>query len=176
MRPLLLCIVLVCGSAIPAGAQQLKEITNSIGMKLVLIHAGSFTMGSPKSEIGRQEDETPHEVTISNSYYLGAFEVTQGQYEKVIGENPSQFKDLKNPVENVNWDKAISYCKRLSEMPEEKAANRVYRLPTEAEWEYACRATSSTAYSFGDREGELESTGGLLKTRFVGPIQWDRKV
>ena len=129
-----------------------ESITNSIGMKLVLIHPGSFTMGSPKEKLA---DETPHEVTISKSYHLGAYEVTQDQYEKVMGANPSQFKGAKNPVEMVSWDNAVSFCKKLSELPDEKAAGREYRLPTEAEWEYACRAGSTTSYGFGDTAESL---------------------
>ena len=119
-------------------------------MKLVLIHAGSFAMSSPKEEVERQRDETLHEVTISKSYYLGVHEVTQAQYEKVMGNNPSNFKGAKNPVEMVSWGESVSFCNKLSELPEEKAAGREYRLPTEAEWEYACRAGSTTSYSFGD--------------------------
>jgi formylglycine-generating enzyme required for sulfatase activity len=141
----------------PAKAQAPKEITNSIGMKLVLIPKGTFMMGSPESEKGRKENETQHEVTISKGYYLGVYEVTQAQYEKVIGKNPSRFQgaivgnenaDL--PVENVSWHDAVEFCKKLSDLPEEKKAGRVYRLPTEAQWEYACRAGGETAYSFGE--------------------------
>ncbi|MFM8399624.1 MAG: formylglycine-generating enzyme family protein, partial [Pirellula sp.] len=90
-------------------AQAPKEITNSIGMKLVLIPKGTFMMGSPESEEGRDENETQHEVTISKDYYLGVYEVTQAQYEKVIGNNPSRFQEAivgnENadlPVENVS--------------------------------------------------------------------------
>ncbi len=149
MRPVLLCILLVCGLTTPASAQQQKSITNSIGMKLVLIHAGSFTMGSPESEPGRQTNESLHKVTISKSYYLGAYEVTQGEYAKVMGKTPSFFKGNQLPVELVNWDDAVSFCKQLSELPDEKGAGRVYRLPAEAEWEYACRAGGKTAFSLG---------------------------
>ena len=150
----------------PAKAQAPKEITNSIGMKLLLIPKGTFMMGSPESEQGRNEDETQHEVTISKDYYLGVYEVTQAQYEKVIGKNPSYFQgaivgnenaDL--PVDNVSWDDVVEFCKKLSELPEEKKAGRMYRLPTEAEWEYACRAGSKTAYSFDDEEGLLPEYG-----------------
>ncbi len=139
-------------------AQSPKEITNSIGMKLVLIPKGTFMMGSPESEKGRdKDDETQHEVTISKDYYLGVIEVTQGQYEKVMGTNPSHFQkqfirksdSSMYPVEQVSWEDAVEFCKKLSELPEEKKAGRVYRLPTEAEWEYACRAGSKAAYSFG---------------------------
>ena len=147
-------------------AQPPKELTNSIGMKLVLISKGTFMMGSPESEEGRQQNESQHEVTISNDYYLGAYEVTQTQYQTVIGNNPSCYQgalvgnqnaDL--PVENVSLDDAVEFCKKLSELPEEKKAGRVYRLPTEAQWEYACRAGSKTIYSFDDEEGLLPEYG-----------------
>jgi formylglycine-generating enzyme required for sulfatase activity len=137
-------------------AQAPKEITNSIGMKLVLITKGTFMMGSPESEEGRKENETQHKVTISKDYYLGVYEVTQAQYEKVMGKNPSYFQgaivgneNANLPVENVSWDDTVEFCKKLSDLPEEKKAGRLYRLPTEAEWEYACRAGSKAAYSFG---------------------------
>ncbi len=150
MRPLVMIIVLLLGST--AYAQQLKSITNSIGMKLVLIHAGSFTMGSLAEVLGKNILDNGHEVALSNSFYLGVYEVTQEQYEKVKGENPCIFKGAKNPVENVSWEDAVSFCKMLSDLPEERTAGRVYRLPTEAEWEYACRANSTTEYCFGDSD------------------------
>jgi len=144
-------------------AQPPKEITNSIGMKLVLIPKGTFMMGSPASEEHHDESETQHEVTISKDYYLGVTEVTQGQYEKVMGTNPSFFqkRELRKsdssmyPVEQVSWEDAVEFCKKLSDLPEEKKAVREYRLPTEAEWEYACRAGSKTAYSFGESSKSL---------------------
>ena len=153
---LLIAGVILLSLAEHLQAQQPKQITNSIGMKLMLIPKGTFMMGSPESEQGRFENETQHDVTISKDYYLGVYEVTQAQHEKVMGKNPSHFQgaivgnenaDL--PVENVSWEDAVEFCKKLSELPEEKKAGRVYRLPTEAEWEYACRAGSKTAYSFG---------------------------
>jgi len=147
----------------PAKAQAPKEITNSIGMKLVLIPKGTFMMGSPESEEGHQRNnETQHEVTISKDYYLGVYEVTQAQYEKVIGKNPSLFQRAivgneiaDRPVENVSWDDTVEFCKKLSDLPEEKKAGRLYRLPTEAEWEYACRAGGKTAFSFGESSESL---------------------
>ena len=138
-----------------------KEITNSIGMKLVLIPAGKFLMGSPKDEKERDPDEEQHEVSITKPFYLGVYEVTQAEYEKVMGKNPSWFsakgegkvKDMDTsrfPVERVSWDNAVAFCKKLSELPEEKKAGRVYRLPTEAEWEYACRAGTKTVFHYGN--------------------------
>jgi formylglycine-generating enzyme required for sulfatase activity len=127
-----------------------EEITNSIGMKFRLIRPGTFRMGSPASESGRDNDETQHSVTISKPYYLGIYEVTQEQYERVMGKNPSYFKGARDPVENVSWEDAVAFIEKLNGMPSEKDAGRVYRLPTEAEWEYACRAGSESAYCFGD--------------------------
>ena len=152
-------------------AQSAKEITNSIGMKLVLIPKGTFIMGSLVSEEGHEKNEGQHEVTIGKDYYLGVTEVTQGQYEKTMGTNPSYFQkqvpsyfqkqvirksdSSMYPVEMVSWEDAVEFCKKLSDLPEEKKAGRVYRLPTEAEWEYACRSGSKSAYSFGDSSKSL---------------------
>jgi formylglycine-generating enzyme required for sulfatase activity len=167
-------------------------VINSIGMKLVLIPKGSFMMGSPHEKapwLGSwmYSDEEQLQVTISKDYYLGVAEVTQGQYEKVMGNNPSRFQggrikgnSLNHPVEQVSWKDAVQFCRNLSGLPEEKKAGRVYRLPTEAEWEYACRAESETAFSFGDSKHSLgdfawslHNSGG--KTHPVGeknPNAW----
>ncbi len=177
MRSLVLILVLLAGS--PTFGQQPKEIINSIGMKLVLIPAGTFTMGSPSGEVGRSFREMQHEVTLTKSYFLGVYEVTQDQYEKVMGSNPSRFKGSKKPVESVSWEDAVSFCKKLSELPEEKAAGREYRLPTEAEWEYACRAGSTTSYSFGETAeslGEYDwfAVGSAGKSHPVGEKKANR--
>src|SRR5262249_15182343 len=120
-----------------------KIITISIGMKLAYIKPGSFMMGSPKDEEDRKADEQQHEVEIAQPFYMGVYLVTQEQYEKVMGSNPSYFTREKGggpdyPVERVSWDDALAFCKKLSDLAEEKELGRVYRLPTEAEWEYAC--------------------------------------
>jgi prepilin-type processing-associated H-X9-DG protein len=131
------------------------EVVNSLGMRFVVIPAGEFTMGLP--DAGYQgpypPDAIPHRVRISRAYRLGRHEVTQRQYSAVVGSNPSghaatgEFRERVGgadtsdwPVENVSWDDAVEFCRRLSERPEEMASGRRYRLPTEAEWEYACRA------------------------------------
>ena len=137
-----------------------REITNSIGMKLVPIAKGNLQMGSLFREEGYRLAEQRHGVTLTRDYYLGAFEVTQAQFLKLMGNNPSHFQgdqiddgDSSNhPVDRVSWEDAVEFCKRLSVLPEEKAAGRVYRLPTEAEWEYACRAGSNAPFSFGGLE------------------------
>ena len=158
-----------CRSGAASEAPLPKLAVNSLGMKLALIPAGEFLMGSAESAPGAREDEQPqHRVRISKPFYLGVYEVTQGEFEQVMGENLSSFsrtgllKDAPEeldvsrlPADNVTWYAAIEFCRRLSEMPAEKQAGRVYRLPTEAEWEYACRAGTTTIFAFGD---ELSST------------------
>ena len=133
---------------------KVETITNSIGMKLVLIPAGTFTMGSPRSEAERINEETLHDVTISRPFYLGVYEVTQSEFDKImrgieLHRRPA-FPGERNPAEQLEWKTARLFCEKLSEQPEEKAAGRRYRLPTEAEWEYACRAGTKTAFHYGD--------------------------
>jgi formylglycine-generating enzyme required for sulfatase activity len=135
-------------------------LTNSVGMKLAYIPAGKFMMGSPADEAERSDEELQHEVTISKAFYFGVCEVSQREFKLVI--LPSGLKlqapifDEKrgggpeHPRENITWYQAVAYCKALSELPAEKQAGRTYRLPTEAEWEYACRAGTKTAFHFGN--------------------------
>jgi formylglycine-generating enzyme required for sulfatase activity len=161
-------------------------LTNSIGMKLVLIPPGEFRMGSAQEEIDRLLKEAKegnrrewyiagipcespqHRVVITRPFYLGMYEVTQAEYESVMGTNPSLYsasgrrkeavagKDTSRfPVETVTWEDATQFCRKLSALPKEKAAARAYRLPTEAEWEYACRAGTTTRYHFGDDGARL---------------------
>jgi formylglycine-generating enzyme required for sulfatase activity len=139
-----------------------KTITNTIGMKLVLIPAGEFLMGSPDTDNDAKADEKPqHRVRITRPFYLGATEVTQGQYQSITGESPSNYKGSDDlPVQQVSWNDAIAFCNRLSEREDLKPYYQFdgraqpggdgYRLPTEAEWEYACRAGTTTRFSLGD--------------------------
>lgn len=126
-------------------------VTNSIGMKLVPIPAGEFLMGSPGNDSpGDNNEEFQHRVHIATPFFMGMHEVSQKQYEDVTGENPSQFQGQDLPVEHLFWKQAAQFCNMLSELPAERQAGRRYRLPTEAEWEYACRAGTATTYNTGD--------------------------
>jgi formylglycine-generating enzyme required for sulfatase activity len=142
-------------SAVAAKAPE--RITNSIGMTLVLIPAGEFLMGSSDSDQEADDNEKPqHRVRITRPFYLGATAVTQGQYRAVTGRSPSDFKESDDlPVEQVSWNDAIAFCERLNELEKDQLEGARYRLPTEAEWEYACRAGSTTRYSFGDDAARL---------------------
>lgn len=131
-----------------------KNIVNTIGMELVLIPAGTFMMGCDRNFINCYADETPpHQVNISKAFYLGKYEVTQAEWVAVMGSNPSKYKGRTNPVEQVSWDDVQEFIHNLNE----KEGHTRYRLPTEAEWEYAARAGSKTAYSFGDDARQLGS-------------------
>ena len=125
------------------------DFTNSIGMKFKLIPAGEFIMGSPEDEKGHNNNEQQHSVRITKPYYLGVFEVTQGEFTKVMSLSPWKMKKRKEgmdyPASCVSWGEAAEFCRKLS-----AKEGRIYRLPTESEWEYACRAGSNTAYSFGN--------------------------
>ncbi len=154
-----------------------KKVINSIGMEFSHISAGRFKMGSPEKEAQRSHDETQHEVIITQEFWLGVHEVTQRQFKKVMGYNPSYFSaDGKGkpgatycerskpaggkgkihgetgdyPVENVSWTEAIEFCTKLNDLAKEHG--RTYRLPTEAEWEYACRAGTACyqVFCFGN--------------------------
>ena len=136
------------GSAGPAAG---GTWTNTLGMEFVGIPAGSFVMGSPEHEEGRYSDERQREVRISQGFWMGKYEVTQGEWEAVMGTNPSGFPECgaRCPVERVSWDDVQEFIRRLNER--ESASGYVYRLPTEAEWEYAARAGTT-----GARHGELD--------------------
>ena len=125
----------------------------NLSMEMLWVKPGTFEMGSPLSEKHRRDDETRHTVTLTQGFYLGKHEVKQTHWEKVMGSNPSHFKGGDRPVESVSWTDVTSFCYKLTEL-ERKAgrlpAGMAYQLPTEAQWEYACRAGTTTAYSFGD--------------------------
>ena len=151
-----------------------------VAMKLVLISAGEFMMGSPDSDVPRDlkpenillaatDDEKPrHKVSISRPFYMGVYPVTQAQYEAVMGENPSDFYGPETPVEEVSWQDAEAFCVELGDR-----VGREVRLPTEAEWEYACRAGTTTRYCFGDDEKPLlGATRGTVATPQAARPSW----
>ena len=147
-------------STAPAAGKRFYRAVADVRTNLVFIPPGTFRMGSPTNEVGRNEvdpqigADPQRAVTISRGFWMGKYEVTQAEYLAVTGTNPSGFKgDPNRPVDSVSWFNATNYCGKLTQ--QERAAGRiptnsVYRLPTEAEWEYACRAWTSTRFSHGD--------------------------
>jgi uncharacterized protein (TIGR02996 family) len=163
-------------------------LKNSIGMELALIPPGSFWLGSPKNETGRYPDESPRRlIELTKPFYLGVYPVTQAEYREVMGNSPSAFSPTGSraalvvgldtsrfPVEEVTWEAADAFCKALSKRPAERKAKRVYRLPTEVEWEYACRggAAMTTAFPYGKKLtyqlANFKRKGSLQRTSAVG--------
>jgi len=178
--------------SIPATGQRFYRVISSNNIpgspdasKLTWVAPGMFVMGSPVTEAEREyfgDDETQHTVIISRGFYMGKYLVTQADYQAVMGSNPSHFSgNPNNPVEQVSWNDATNYCAVLTQ--QQQAAGTippgwVYRLPTESEWEYACRAGTTTALYFGNaiREGmanfysydEYDSTNGTITTNTAG--------
>ncbi len=133
------------------------DLGDGVKLEMLLIPPGSFTMGSPTTEAKRPGDdefETPHKVTLTQPYYLAKYELTQAQYEKVMGTNPSVKKDATVPVSDVTWDDAVAFCKKASELQK-----REIQLPSEAQWEYACRAGTQTAFYTGNDDAALDKAG-----------------
>ncbi len=135
----------------------------NVWMDLVLIRPGCFVMGS---ETGDSDEVPMHRVQISEPFYLGKYEVTQAQWEALMQDNPSYFRGPKNPVESVTWDMCQEFIKRLGK----KAPGRKFSLPTEAQWEYACRAGTTTRYSFGDNEKQLSTYAWCDVTSGTNPV------
>jgi formylglycine-generating enzyme required for sulfatase activity len=161
------------------------DLNATVAMDMLWVPAGTFTMGSPTTEAGRQSDrEDEHNVSLTKGFYLGKYEVTQAQYEAVIGSNPSEFNATGNgnrPVEKVTWTEAVAFCNLLTN--QEQAAGRLpagwaYVLPTESQWEYACRAGTTTTYSWGatiassnanyNWDGAYNTGSDFKQTRDVG--------
>ena len=121
-----------------------ENLGNGITLEMVKIPGGEFIMGSPTEEEGREATEGPQHQVIVKPFFMGKFAVTQAQYQEIMGNNPSRLKREKHPVDSVNWNNAIEFCQKLT-----KKTGRTYRLPSEAEWEYACRTRTSTPFHFG---------------------------
>jgi formylglycine-generating enzyme required for sulfatase activity/serine/threonine protein kinase len=148
------------------------SLGNNISIKLKLIPGGKFRMGSPADEFKRDYDEGPaHEVSI-NYFWIGKFEITQAQYKKVTGRNPSTYRGNLKPVENVSWYEAKNFCAKLSRLTQKQI-----RLPSEAEWEYCCRAGTQTPYYWGTMWDSSKSWSGVKNTtNTVGsltPNRWE---
>jgi len=173
--------------SIPQSPQTFIEtLSGNIKLEMVKIPAGNFLMGTEEAEVIRLckeyetawfENEMPQHRVNLQEFYLGKYPITQGQYQAIMGNNPSHFKDNpKNPVERVTWDNAQEFCQKLSEK-----TGKNYRLPSEAEWEYACRAGTQTRYYFGDNEEQLGEyawyrDNSASKTHPVGqkkPNNWE---
>ena len=136
----------VMAQEVKPGKVDVIDLGKDVKLEMVLVPAGKFKMGSPESEKARRNDEKQYEVTLTKPFYMGKYEVTQEQWESVMGNNPSsRTKGAKLPVTDVSWEDCQEFIKKLN-----ASTKGGYRLPTEAEWEYACRAGTTTAYSYGD--------------------------
>lgn len=148
-----LTIIFGLFASLSVNAQEVKtgevdviDLGKGVKLEMVLIPAGKFMMGSFALEEGREKYENEREITITKRFYMGKYEVTQEQWEAVMGNNPCREKKPKLPVTAISWNDSQEFIKKLNAKTNEK-----YRLPTEAEWEYACRAGTRTRYSFGDK-------------------------
>lgn len=153
---LLVCaLFIVYSTCISYAEQPVKKFTNKLGMEFVLIPAGTFMIGSPKDEPGRYANEIQHRVNLTKAFYMQTTEVTQGQWKAIMGKNPAAHKGCGDncPVEQVSWNDVQTFIQKLNQ----KEGTDRYRLPTEAEWEYACRAGSTTKFCFGDDETKLSA-------------------
>lgn len=152
-----------------------KFVSNSLDIKFALVPAGKFTIGSPDAELHRNADKSQQEIAITRAFYLGVFEVTQGQYKKIAGTKPSFFsangagkqrvdkRDTSSyPVERVSWHDAVAFCQKLS-----TTEGKTYRLPTEAEWEYSCRAGTTSVFHYGNNfNSTLGNINGLVYSSY----------
>ena len=144
-------------------ALEIVDIGKGVSLELLIVPAGKFTMGSPISEPGRTNNELEHEVTISKSFFLGKYEVTQAQWEAIMDDNPSSEGGAKLPVTDVSYEDCQKFIKKLNEK-----TSGGFRLPTEAEWEYASRAGTKTPYAVGERFGKDQAN--FLDSKIGKPV------
>ena len=151
--------------------QKIEDLGNGIKLAMVYIPGGSFLMGSPQNEAGRSDIESPqHKVTLQ-PFYMSKYPITQEQYQAMMGNNPSKFKGEKRPVENVNWHKARDFCKKVS-----RKTGKIYRLPSESQWEYACRAGTTTPFYFGETiTSELVNYNGKYPYAYAPKDQYRKE-
>jgi formylglycine-generating enzyme required for sulfatase activity len=122
-----------------------EDLGNGVKLEMVEIPAGTFYMGSPENEAGRNDSESPqHQVNVP-SFFMGKYPLTQAQYQAIMGNNPAHFKGNNRPVECVSWNNAVNFCRKLNQK-----TGKNYKLPSEAQWEYACRAGTTTPFYFGE--------------------------
>jgi uncharacterized protein (TIGR02996 family) len=168
-------VELLAAGVRPCLPRRTVALAKGVDMTFAWIPPGTFLMGSPPSEQNRYKNESQHKVTLTKGFYLGVHEVTQAQWQAMIGDNTSFFKGDNLPVETVSWEDCQAFCEKLSQLD-----GKHYGLPTEAEWEYACRAGTTTAYFFGDDPSHLGDYGWFYdnaerKTHDVGtkiPNAW----
>ena len=146
-----------------SGKEEITDLGKDVKLEMILIPAGKFVMGSPASEKGHRVNETQHEVTLTKPFYMGKYEVTQEQWDAVMVNNRSFYRGPKLPVTSVSWENCQEFIKKLN-----AKTSGGYRLPTEAEWEYSCRAGTTTAYSNGDSITKNDSNVEGLSTKVVG--------
>ena len=146
-----------------SGKEEITDLGKDVKLEMILIPAGKFVMGSPASEKGHRVNETQHEVTLTKPFYMGKHEVTQDQWDAVMVNNRSFYRGPKLPVTSVSWENCQEFIKKLN-----AKTSGGYRLPTEAEWEYSCRAGTATAYSNGDIITKNDSNVEGLSTKVVG--------
>jgi formylglycine-generating enzyme required for sulfatase activity len=162
----------VMAQEVKPGKTEIINLGGGVKLEMVLIPAGKFMMGSPASEKGRDDDETQHEVTLTKPFYMGKYEVTQEQWLAIVVQNPSRIRGRKLPVTNVEWDDCQWFIKRLN--AQTTLTKSGYRLPTEAEWEYACRAGTTTRYSFGDKittkDANYRDANFLINSKIGEPV------
>jgi len=166
----------VLAQEVKPGKAEVIDLGKDVKLEMVLIPAGKFLMGGKKIPVDPfsnikvaqpEEDEFPqHEVTLTKPFYMGKYEVTQEQWFEIMGENPSREKGRKLPVTNVSWNECQDFIKKLN-----AKTNGGYRLPTEAEWEYSCRAGTSTAYSYGDKLTRSDANIDGDSTKAVGSYE-----
>ncbi|MGA1603692.1 MAG: formylglycine-generating enzyme family protein, partial [Prochlorothrix sp.] len=132
------------------GQQIVLQLPGGVTLEAVAIPGGSFMMGAPESEEDSRNDERPQHRVILSPFLMGRYPVTQAQYRAITGQDPAHFKGDNRPVENVSWDQATAFCAALSKHLQEQGLALVAQLPTEAAWEYACRAGTTTPFAFGE--------------------------
>jgi uncharacterized protein (TIGR02996 family) len=156
----------------PAVPQRSVVLAEGVEMTFSFIPPGGFLMGSPEGEEGRDPNEIRHRVTLRRGYFLGVYPVTQAQWRAVTGGDPSKFNGDGRPIETVSWEDCVAFCEKLA-----RKAGGLFRLPTEAEWEFAARAGTTTAYCTGDGLGAMKRAGwcsyhgGARETKLVGQFE-----